>query len=74
MFSQSGLQVITGGHDGSVRVWDVRQGMIVSEANRRHMKKYDEGVMCLAAHSESPFIASGGADSIVNIYEMNNMQ
>lgn len=76
LFSASGLQVITGGHDGSVRVWDVRQSAspLVCEAGKKHMRKYDEGVMCLAAHSNSPFVASGGADSLVNIFEMNNMQ
>ncbi len=35
LFSLSGLQVISGGHDGSVRVWDVRQSSspLISEAS-----------------------------------------
>jgi hypothetical protein len=50
----------------------------VSSANnigRAHGRKFDEGVMCLAVHPDSsaPFFASGGADSLVNIYELKNL-
>ena len=30
-----------------------------------HQKKYDEGVQGMAIHPTQPFLASGGADSII---------
>jgi len=35
-----------------------------------HQKKYDEGVQGMAIHPTQPFLASGGADSIIQIFEM----
>ena len=35
-----------------------------------HQKKYDEGVQGMAIHPSQPFLASGGADSIIQIFEM----
>ena len=86
-FTQSGLHLISAGHDGTVKLWDLRSGSspktplidYVSPANqgygRAHGRKFDEGVMCLSVHpdSSSPFFASGGADSLVNVYELKNI-
>jgi striatin 1/3/4 len=67
-----GLHVVTGGHDGAVRVWDIRNYQCIAEtpAKGGHLRKFDEGVLCLGAHPEAPFVASGGADCLVNMYEM----
>jgi len=35
-----------------------------------HEKKYDEGVQGMAIHPTQPFLASGGADSTIHIYEL----
>lgn len=36
-----------------------------------HKAKYDEGVMGLAVHPDMPIFASGGADCLVNLYDLN---
>ena len=63
--------MITGSHDGSIKVWDLRNYRVVAELSKAHQRKYEESVMCLAAHTSVPFFASGGADCVVNIYELN---
>ena len=70
VFSNSGLHMITGCHNGSLKVWDVRTYKCVSELKEAHLRKYDEGVMCIATHQSMPFFATGGADSIINIFEL----
>ncbi len=67
----SGLHVISSGHDGAVKVWDLRNFKTIAESKKDNYRKYDEGVMCLAAHNNVPFFASGGADCLINIYELN---
>ena len=44
--------------------------MPLYELQDAHQKKYDEGVQALAVHSSQPFIASGGSDSIVKVFEL----
>jgi striatin 1/3/4 len=68
-----GLHVVTGGHDGAVKVWDIRNYQCIAETavKGQHLRKFDEGVLCLGAHPEAPFVASGGADCLVNMYEMS---
>ncbi len=82
-FTGSGLHLITGGNDGSVKLWDIRgtsskplTEFLSSSNTVAHGRKFDEGVMCVAVHPESnayPFFATGGADSLVNVYELNNI-
>jgi striatin 1/3/4 len=62
--------LISGCHDGSIKVWDIRNHKFVSEVPKAHGRKYDEGVLCLSTHQTVPFFASGGADSNVNIFEL----
>jgi WD40 repeat protein len=73
LFANSGLNLISGGHDGAIRVWDLRTHKIVQEieGSVAHRSKYEEGVMGLAINPEKPaFFASGGADCMVNLYEL----
>ena len=84
-FTHSGLHLISAGHDGTVKLWDLRSSAnlkvplqeFVTTQNRNfaHGRKFDEGVMCLSVHPDSsqPFFASGGADSAVNVYELRNV-
>ncbi len=85
-FTNSGLHLISAGHDGTVKLWDLRSTAgnsnkpmheYVSTPNKgvAHGRKFDEGVMCLAVHPDSaqPFFVSGGADSAVNVYELRNV-
>lgn len=70
-YSNSGMSLITGSHDGSIKIWDLRNYKVSGEIAQAHGKKYDESVMCIASHNKIPFFASGGADCIINIYELN---
>ena len=87
-FTQSGLHLISAGHDGTVKLWDLRGGSgsgksplidyvssVYPGTVKAHGRKFDEGVMCLSVHPDSsaPFFASGGADSLVNMYELKNI-
>ncbi len=70
-YSSSGMSLITGSHDGSIKIWDLRNYKQVGEVAQAHSKKYDESVMCIALHNKIPFFASGGADCVINIFELN---
>lgn len=71
LFANSGLNLISGGHDGSINLWDLRTNKVVQELRTAHSTKFEEGVMGLAVHHDIPFFASAGADSLVNIFELN---
>ena len=67
--------LISGGHDGAIRAWDMRTYQCIFDVPA-HRRKYDEGVLSLASCDKYPLIASGklfflcdlgGADSIVKI-------
>lgn len=69
-FTSSGLHLISGGHDGAIKVWDVRTQKIIQELKNTHQRKYDESIMCLAACDNAPMLVSGGADSVIKIFEI----
>ena len=50
--------LISGGHDGCVRAWDIRTFQCIFDSTV-HRRKYDEGVLSLAACEKYPLIASG---------------
>ena len=58
--------IVSGGHDGSVRVWDIRTFQLLHDMSV-HRRKYEEGTLSLAACPSLPLLASAGADSIVKI-------
>lgn len=78
--TRTGLQLVSGGQEGSLKVWDLRKvGATIEEpgptkplcvVEKSHGKKYDEGVLCMELHPSQPFIASGGADSVVQVFEL----
>lgn len=74
--SKTGLQLISGCHDGTIKLWDLRklggQPVPLCTVEKAHLSKYDEAVTSLLVHpnSNSPLLISTGADSLVKIYEM----
>jgi striatin 1/3/4 len=64
----SGTYVFSGGHDGSVRAWDVRKFQCLYEIPA-HRKKFDESVNVVLRHPTLPLLASGGADALVKIFK-----
>ena len=74
-----GLRLVTGGHDSCVKVWDLRnidapageeEAEPLFSLEKVHNLKYDEGIQGMAMHPTQPFLATGGADSMIHIYEM----
>ena len=63
----NGLGLVSGGHDSSVRFWDINTHACTQEFTS-HRRKYNEGVHSLAFHPTTPILASGGADATVRVY------
>lgn len=66
----AGLVLCSGGHDASVRLWDIAstQRTCLQEFTG-HRRKGNEGVCAVQYHSTMPeLLATGGADSLVKIY------
>lgn len=58
--------LISGGHDGAIRAWDLRTFQCIYDTVA-HRRKYDEGVLSLAQSPNLSLLASGGADSLIKI-------
>ncbi|KAF8975792.1 hypothetical protein BGZ46_008848 [Entomortierella lignicola] len=66
----AGLVLCSGGHDASVRLWDIASSTRAClQEFTGHRKKSDEGVTTVKYHPTLPgLMATGGADSIVKVY------
>ncbi|CAI5706943.1 unnamed protein product [Peronospora farinosa] len=64
----AGLYLASGGHDGSLRVWSVADRHCVFEQSA-HRPKMSEAVHSVAYHPSRNFIATGGADSTIKIFQ-----
>jgi striatin 1/3/4 len=61
--------IITGGHDGAVRGWDLNNYSCLFDV-AAHRRKYDEGIFSVGFSQNYPFIASGGSDSIIKLVDI----
>lgn len=64
----SGTHFMTGGHDASIRGWDMNKFNCVQEFSS-HRRKYAEAVNTLAFHETDNMLASGGADAFIKVYQ-----
>ena len=64
----SGLYYITGGHDSSLRFWDIQTHSCIQEISS-HRKKYDESIHSVGFHPSKTFVATGGADAVIKVYQ-----
>uniref|UniRef100_A0A158PC52 WD_REPEATS_REGION domain-containing protein n=1 Tax=Angiostrongylus cantonensis TaxID=6313 RepID=A0A158PC52_ANGCA len=63
----NGLYLLSGSHDGSLRMWNMEKRVCLQEISA-HRKKYDASVTCVAFHPSRPLIGSAGADSLAKVY------
>jgi len=56
-----------GGHDSSVRIWDVSTYACLQDFTS-HRKKLDESLFSVAFQNSSSMFASAGADATIKIY------
>jgi striatin 1/3/4 len=66
-FDSSGLYMVSGGHDRSIRIWDVGTRTCVNEITCHRMKR-DEAINAVAFHASLPYFVSGGADSTLKVF------
>jgi hypothetical protein len=64
----SSYTLVSGGHDCSLRWWDVSNYSCLQE-HSTHRRKFDEGIWAVKVHPLLPHvIASGGADGVCKIF------
>ncbi|KAG0258382.1 hypothetical protein DFQ27_004670 [Actinomortierella ambigua] len=67
----SGLVLCSGGHDASIRYWDIVSTQTCLQEFTGHRRKGDEGVCDVKYHPSLPGVmASAGADSVVKVYNL----
>ncbi|KAG9018194.1 hypothetical protein FRB90_011892 [Tulasnella sp. 427] len=64
----AGFSLVSGGHDCSIRFWDVMGNKVCLQEITNHRKKADEGVLDVEYCPSLPILASAGADGIVKLY------
>jgi len=66
-FGGDSFELLSTSHDGSLRVWDLRKYRCVSDTVI-HLKKYDEGALCLSLSGDGQ-LAVGGADGSIKLLQ-----
>lgn len=64
----AGFSLVSGGHDCSVRFWDLRGSRACIQEVSSHREKAREGVLAVEFHPSMTFMASAGADGVVKLY------
>ncbi|ULT89641.1 hypothetical protein L5515_008067 [Caenorhabditis briggsae] len=63
----NGLYLLSGSHDGSIRMWNMERKSCLQEISA-HRKKNDAAVTSVAFHPSRSLIGSAGADSLAKVY------
>uniref|UniRef100_A0A8R1HG54 WD_REPEATS_REGION domain-containing protein n=1 Tax=Caenorhabditis japonica TaxID=281687 RepID=A0A8R1HG54_CAEJA len=63
----NGLYLLSGSHDGSIRMWNMEKRSCLQEISA-HRKKNDSAVTSVAFHPSRSLIGSAGADSLAKVY------
>ncbi|KAL7409553.1 striatin-3-like protein [Mrakia frigida] len=58
--------LVSGGHDSSLRIWDLDTKTFVQEITL-HRRNKDQGVLAVSMHPKRKVLASAGADGIVKL-------
>jgi striatin 1/3/4 len=69
----NGLYLLSGSHDGSLRLWNMEKKVCLQEI-AAHRKKHDMSVLSVAFHPSRPLIGSAGADSLAKVYTSERSQ
>ncbi|EJD53232.1 WD40 repeat-like protein [Auricularia subglabra TFB-10046 SS5] len=64
----AGFLLVSGGHDCSVRFWDLFNTRACVYETPSHREKGHEGVLAVEFHPKLMFLASAGADGVVKLY------
>lgn len=65
-----GLMYATGCNSGDIRVWDLRTSSCLQDMTKKHRASNGQSAVTgLAFHLTRGFLASGGSDSIIKIYQ-----
>ena len=63
-FITSGLQLISSGSDGLVKLWNCKSNECVAT-----LDNHTEKIWALTVRKDEKFVASGGADSLINLWQ-----
>ncbi|KAI8140171.1 WD40-repeat-containing domain protein [Fennellomyces sp. T-0311] len=64
----SGMALVSGGHDSSIRLWDISMSKTCMQEFSAHRRKGHEGVLSVQYHKTFPWMMSAGARSFWSIW------
>ncbi|CAJ0960920.1 unnamed protein product, partial [Mesorhabditis belari] len=68
----NGLYLLSGSHDGSLRLWNMEKRVCLQEV-AAHRKKLDASVNTVAFHPSRPYIGSAGADALAKVFTTSSI-